>query len=88
MPVEEVVEEAGFWGGGVSEGAASWPSSQALNRPDQPPEPSSGWMDLQKVVRIWSAATPDRQQVAGASTSISLTYTVDYSIYSKLYYIQ
>jgi len=31
-------------------------------------------MDLQKVLRIWSAAMPPRQQVAGASTSIRRTY--------------
>lgn len=30
---------------------------------------------MQKVVRIWSAATPDKQHVAGANTSISLTCT-------------
>ena len=76
-PAEEVVETAGLASAGA---ASSWvwgsgPSSQVLMIPAQPPDPSSGRMDLQKVFRISSAAMPPRQHVAGANTSIRRTYT-------------
>ena len=60
-------DTASSWAG------ASGPSSQVLMRPPHPPDPSSGLMDLQKVLRIWSAAMPPRQQVAGANTSMRRT---------------
>lgn len=73
---ELVLEEAGRLSTDTESdcAAGSSPSIQVLIRPTQPPDPSSGPMDLQKVLRIWSAAMPPRQQVAGASTSIRRTY--------------
>lgn len=73
---ELVLEEAGRLSTDTESDCAadSSPSIQVLIRPTQPPDPSSGLMDLQKVLRIWSAAMPPRQQVAGASTNIRRTY--------------
>ena len=77
-PAEEVAETAGLastWTVASSWVWASGPSSQVLMILAHPPDPSSGRMDLQKVVRIWSAAMPPRQHVAGANTSMRRTYT-------------
>ncbi len=73
---ELVLEDAGRLSTDTESDCAadSSPSIQVLIRPTQPPDPSSGLMDLQNVLRIWSAAMPPRQQVAGASTSIRRTY--------------
>ena len=76
-PAEDIVETAGLASTGATSSWvwASGPSSQVLMMPVHPPDPSSGRMDLQKMVRIWSAAMPPRQHVAGANTSIRRTYT-------------
>ena len=55
VPAEVVEDTAGL--AGSTQTASSWvwasgPSSQVLIMPAHPPDPSSGRMDLQKVVRI------------------------------------